>query len=290
MSDTHDAQPGNSGQQQTGGGGGQQSGGDGKGGPWYAAGGLDTESAKWIDDQGYSDMPALVKAARSHQQLARDRNAIKRWDPKAIDKWEGWKELGVTDKPEDYKFDKPTAPDGMTFPEKMFDDFRKDAHALKIPPAMAGALFSKTFGHIIEGIKELEANGAKSAAELDTKLKEEWGGSYEAKKELARRAWKAFGIGLDDSAELEKVIGAARLVKLGHMLGEKIGEDKLVDGKGGGGFGGMSKEQAGAERRRLEGDAAWMKIFSDRSHPLQRDYAAQRQKLINIEAGAGPNG
>src|SRR5262245_9598830 len=205
-------------------GGGQQQtgGGNGAGGePFYASAGLDAEGSKWIADHGYADWKAVVKAGRDHQALARDRNVIRRWDKDNIGAWEGWKELGVTAKVEDYKFEKPKAPEGITFPEKMFDEFRQDAHALKIPPKMAEQLFGKTFGRIIEGIKQLELAGTKSQAELETKLKEEWGGSYEAKKEIARRAWKAFGIGMDDAAELEKVIGASRLVKLGHMLGER---------------------------------------------------------------------
>jgi hypothetical protein len=46
----------------------------------------------------------------------------------------------------------------------------------------------------------------------------------------------------------------------------------------------MSPQAAGAERRRLESDKAWIAIFNDQRHPLNKDYVARREELLRIEA------
>jgi hypothetical protein len=130
----------------------------------------------------------------------------------------------------------------------------------------------------------MESEGIKAREALDKQLRGEWGDKYDAKVELAKRFAVAFGINADDAAELEKIIGAPRLLKFFAAAGEKLGEGNLVTADGLGGTAGMTPAAALAEMRRLEGDAEWVKIFRDARHEQNADYKARYERLAAIAA------
>lgn len=252
--------------------------------PWYEAGdyGFDNDTLSFYKGKNYPDIKTALSSLPIADNLARNRNVMPKPDPAKLNDWEGWKELGWTPDVKDYTVKKPALKEGQVLDEAMFSSFVQDAHGLRIPLPAAQALFEKQFGKAYERIAQMDAAGAGAKAELETKLKAELGDQYDAKVDLSKRAWRAFGIGMDDSAELEKIVGSPGLVKIGIKLAEKLGEDKLVDG---GSSASQTPQSARAQRLALEGDPEWMKVFNDARNPRNKDYVAQRQALIDIEAG-----
>jgi hypothetical protein len=253
------------------------------GAAFYEAWNLDPEHKQFVQDKGFTDPATLVKSAREADRMARERNVIDRPDPKKPQDWKGFSELGYVDDPAKYlaAVEKPQGAD-----EGLFGAFAKAAHGAKIAPWQAKALFASLQAYGDKEIGDLDAAIAGQAKALEAALRQEWPGQkFEVNRDLARRTATALGIGKAESSELEKVIGAPRLVKMMHKLGTMMGEDQLIGGDGGGGFG-MSPVQAGVERRKLEGDPNWMKVLNDPAHPQHGDYAAQRMRLIEIEARA----
>lgn len=138
--------------------------------------------------------------------------------------------LGVPEAPEGYEL---KAPDGL--PEGVWSDeaakgFAAKAHELGLTPAQARGLAEWQAKNVGESMARsgLEPDGRTWEQALQT----EWGASYDANMEIARRAAKEFG----DEAALAKLgdrIGDSALVRMFHKIGVKVGEDVAV-GLGGG--------------------------------------------------------
>jgi hypothetical protein len=233
--------------------------------------------------KNYPDLKTALTSLRHADTIARDRNVLPKPNPEKMAEWEGWETLGWKKDVKDYQVKPPALKDGQVLDQAMFNSFTQDAHELRIPLPAAQALFEKQFGKAYERIAAMDAAGAGAKAELETSLKAKWGDKYDGEVDLSKRAMRAFGVGMDDSAELEKMIGSPRMVELFNGLAKRIGEDKLVDG---GHTGATSPQAARSQRMALEADPAWMKIFQDPSHPQNKNYVAQRQTLLNAEAGA----
>jgi hypothetical protein len=266
-----------------GGGGDKGAGGGGADKPWYEAAdyGFDGDTQKFFQAKNYPDIKTALNSLPQFERIARDRNVISKPNPEKLAEWEGWETLGWKKDIKDYAVKKPALKDGQVLDEAMFSTFVQDAHELRIPLAAAQALFEKQFGKAYERIAAMDAAGAGNKAKLETDLKAEWGDNYDANMERAKKAMKATGLGMDGSAKLEKLIGSPRLAKYFSGLGEKLGEDKLVSGTGGGP---QTPAAARAQRMALEGDPEWVKVFNNPRDPRNKDYVAQRQALIELEA------
>lgn len=83
-------------------------------------------------------------------------------------------------------------------------------------------------------------------------------------------------------AELERVTGSPRLLKMFHAIGSKLGEANLIGADSGGGGGPPdSVATLRAELNRLAGDKDFMQAFKDNRHPQHKDRVAQRQAIID---------
>lgn len=268
------------------GGGGQQQ------GPWYASSdyGFDDDTRKFFEGKNYPDVKTALSSLRHADQVARDRNVLQKPDPAKINEWDGWKDLGWTPEIGDYKVAKPQLKSGQVLDEEMFSSFTKDAHELRIPLAAAQELFNRQFGKAYERIDAATAAGAAARTDLETRLKGDWGDKYDANVELSKRAMRALGVGMDDSAEIERMLGSPRLVKLFHGFAERIGEDNLVTPNS---PSGASEHPATieAELTRFEQDEKNIKIMQDQRNPLYQQTVDQRRKLIQrlavAQAAAG---
>lgn len=271
------------------GGAGGDKGGDNKGGagdPWYQphVATLDKDTLAWLDGKKFSDPVAALKSGALSDKMARERNVISKPDPAKLGEWDGWAALGYEPDAAKYKaaIKAPALPNGQTPDAALLDAFATITHGLKLPAALAQPIYdglNKVIGERLQGI---EAKGATDLAAMQAALDKEWGADKGVNTEIALRAARFLKIGADDLAELEKITGSPRLMKLMHQLGSTALEGKLINDDSGGGARVMTPAAAEAEIRRLEGDAAWLKVFQDPSHPQQKDYAAQRMALFEI--------
>jgi hypothetical protein len=280
-----DAPPG------AGGGGEAAPGGSPGGDPWYQphVGSLDKDTLAYLDGKKFPSMLDALKSGAQSDRMARERNVIARPDPEKLGEWEGWGAMGYDADKAKYaaKIKPPKMPNNAQHDAGLMDAFVGFAHENHVPPAAAEKMFHGMNDFVNARLSELASKGIKDSEVLDADLRKEWGTEYAQNQELARRAFKAFGVGVDDSSELEKVIGSPRLLKLFNAIGKKMGEANLVSSDG---FGAAdtSPATAEAELRRLEGDDNFMKIFRDPRHPQQKDHKAKWMRLVAIAAGEKP--
>ncbi len=275
-----------------GGGGGAAGGGNNGGGggdPWYQPhlASLDKDTTAWLDGKKFGSVTDALKSGALADKMARDRNVIARpADLAKLETWDGWKDLGWLEDAAQYvgKIAAPKMPEGQQHDAEMLQAFVKAAHGQRLPPGVAQSLYHAMSDFINQRVEGFRAEGSRKTADLQTTLDREWGADKEKNTELAKRVVRTFGVNADTLAKLEETLGGAPdLLKFMHAVGARLGEASLIGGQGGGG-GKLSPGAAAAERRRLEGDPSWMKVFTDPRHPQNKDYKARYNELVALEA------
>ena len=196
-----------------------------------------------------------------------------------------WQRLGVPADPKDYSFENVKFEDAeMT--TKFVDTFRASAAKNNIPKAAAEA-FAKDVFDTMQGVAAAET--AATAAFLTgerAKLEAEWGPAdseaFRGNMMIADRAATVLGVSAEEMKGLGEVIGPARASKLMRDLGMKLGEARYVGDPNNPKDGIMTKEDATAKMKLLQGDKAWRdKMFSG-------DAGAKREwaDLLKITTGA----
>lgn len=246
--------------------------------------GFDAAEQQFFAGKNYPDQKTALKSLRQADELARARNVMHKPDPKNPQGWDGFTELGWTPDKSKYVVERPKVADGEAFDEKTFLKVQDAAHEARLAPWQASAIFGTLHKHANESLRDFKAAGAGANKELDNKLRGQWGDKYDGNVELAKRAFSAFKPDSVAAAQMDQVMGSPAMVELFHKIGEALGEDRLVTGDQSG-MGGKTPATAKAERLRLENDPEWKKVFNNPRHPQYQDYVAQRQQLLNIEAG-----
>lgn len=260
-------------------------------GAWYDSPDLDLdpEDRTFLAARNPGDLKTAMRSFRETERLARDRNVLPKPDPTKMGEWPGWTDLGWKSDATDYAkgIKRPQVPHDFQYDANFEATFVQKMHEAKVPQGMAQVALDTVIGYAKDAIAAVDASGARQNADLDKALKAEWGGDYEAKKELSQRAARHLGIGLDDGAELEKIIGSPRMMKIFATIGEQLGEDTLVTPNDGGSSGQMSLSQVQAELDRQASDPDWMKAFEDPRHPRHKEVRGQRDALISKKAKLG---
>jgi hypothetical protein len=250
---------------------------------WYAPLKPDADTLKIITDHGIADINTFGKMFRDTSNLARSRNVWEKPDPKKpLTEWKPLTELGWNPDPAKYALADPKeVKEGIVVDKAVQLMVAKAAHKHGIPLPMAQGLYEELFNGFSEQIAAQAAKRAKDEADLAAGLDKEWGADKPRKTELSRRAMRYLGLGAEDANELEKILGAPKLVRLFNKIGDLIGEDKLVGGDIAGG-GGLPESAAAieAELNRLEADDKFVAALKNERHPQHNDFTAQRAALI----------
>lgn len=136
--------------------------------------------------------------------------------------------------------------------------------------------------------KETETNKV-AEDKVIADLKTVHGGNFDQFVADGQKAFNALGLSADVVSALQKSAGSAAYLTLMSALGKKMGgEARFVDANGGQGNDAnpatMTKEQAQAAVRRLEGDAEFNKKYLDAKHP-EHNQAVERmlalQKVVH---------
>jgi len=153
------------------------------------------------------------------------------------------KALGVPDKPEDYKFEKPKdLPEGLTYQDNVVQWWAQIAHKVGLPENKAKAIFEEynklAIDQYNQQAKELADKVEKENATAQTALKEKWGSEYDKNKEFAVRVVKQFGgetfgqkvieLGLgNEPSFLEFMVSVGKAFKDDTMADLTMGQPKV---------------------------------------------------------------
>jgi len=263
---------------------------------WYdGLPGLTDEHKVFLAGKGYKGAPDLLTGAMLSDKLARDRNVMPRPDPTNLKAWDGWKELGWTETPADYKLKRPRVSDSFEFNNDLEAVMAKLGHDQRIPLPQMQALYDGFVGFAVDSLKAEEtaaAEAQKVAADEDARQKEafrkametKYGSDFNAKMDLASRAMRMLGLTDKEGAALEAVTGSEAFADLFVRIGEKIGEDTLLNMPGTAAGGRKTLHEIDAELSRQAGDPALMKALTDPTHPGHA--AARRERASLLEAKA----
>ncbi|MBI5112875.1 MAG: hypothetical protein HZA68_12980 [Rhodovulum sp.] len=252
--------------------------------PWHASLGLDKDTADWIAGHKFGDLKSALASARHFEKVARDRNVMAKPDPLKPGEWDGWSELGWKPDRKDYVVEPIKPKRGGEADAGLHAAIVDAAHAAKLPLDQTKAVYGAVVGHIDTMLEQVQTSGAKARQDLERDLRTEWGTSYDQNVELARRGAKTLGLGALETAELERITSSPVLLKAFYRLGVMVGEDRLAGLDGGGS---AAPQSAKAELDRLQADEAFMKVLDDPRHPLQAEYKARRNRLIERIASGG---
>lgn len=220
----------------------------GPGGPPTSDPGTASPSGWWdsVGDPGVKswlatkNFPSANEAFTSYRNLenvfSADRAGRTFVRPKDDADAEGWanvaKALGVPDSPAAYQLPVPQGAD---------DGFSKTAaewfHKAGVPPRSANLIANEWNAWVQQQVEAGEASDRAESERQMTALKGEWGAQFDAKRDLAQRAYRnlAESLGLTSTASLERaesVLGAANLVKLFAGIGDLIGEHHFAQSDG----------------------------------------------------------
>jgi hypothetical protein len=248
--------------------------------------GFDDATVRFFDSKNYPDIKTALSSLRHADEHARSRNVIEKPNPEKLQEWNGYSELGWTEDRTKYAVEKPKIADGEKFDDAEFTAFTDIAHKARVAPWQAKAIYDGMHQAANQRLRDIASSGANARRELENKLRTDWGTNFDANKELARRAATFFGKNFTVQ-QIDALIGSPAAMQMFYDIGAAMGEDKLVISQGDSGLEGMTPGAARAERLKLEADPNWMKIFNDPRHSQQKDYVAQRQRLIDIEAKGG---
>lgn len=142
--------------------------------------------------------------------------------------------LGCPAKPEDYKFERPTLPDGMEYDAESEKFFRELAHKEGVSGKALNALYAAYNAQQVKAFQQMQEAADKAKADAATSLKAEWGDGFKTKMVLAERAVLRFGGDALKTELNESALGNhPALAKALAAIGEAMGDDKVLTGGGG---------------------------------------------------------
>lgn len=255
--------------------------------PWYGDLTTNAELKTFAETKAFKDPVAALEAYRNLEKMvgAPADQIIRK--PKDANDVEGIKAyrtaLGVPETADKYEIASPSGPAGADFVKWASATFLEAG----VPKEAAGAIVAKWNEFATAQFADMEQQAQTEFASGMVKLQYQWGGAYNERVELAKRALRTFGpeIGIADIGDagfkaLEKGAGGGvQLIKLLAAIGARTTEDKFVGG--GPQVFTMTKEAADAKIAELRADKAWSTAYLNGDKNKQ----AEMMKLQNISAG-----
>lgn len=203
--------------------------------------------------------------------IPKDQNDTAAWGDLA-------KAIGVPATKDDYKFTEVKLPDGMPADAAQEGKFRELAHKYHLAPWQADGLRKEVLEANAETFTKLTADATENAQKVETDLQKEFGSAWPEKKELAQKVIDKYA---PEAHELSgKILADPAAIRMLIGIGEKFGEDGLIDA--GGGAGRLSPQEARAKINQILGDDKHpYNVDTDPGHKEAVDYMTQ---LYEMEA------
>jgi len=257
--------------------------------PWYAS--IEDPLIRGVAELRKWSSPA--EAVKSYTELEKMKGipgdrilAV----PEKPDDAEGWNKvydrLGRPAKPEDYNLPVPQDFGDPEFAKAAAVKFHGMGFSQKQATDLATWWNEQQLAYITESDRTRQQE-----AEMDLRdLRREWGGAYEEREELAKRAVREFieplGMDADTLTLMEEAIGTANLIKLFAAVGEKLGESRYAESSPGAAANafGLTPDAAKARLAQLMQDKEWgSKVLKNPGGPE----AAEMDRLQRISVSGG---
>lgn len=249
-------------------------GGGGGGGPepkWFAA--LDADTQGFIQAKGLADktpVEAFAEASRQAREAQQyigvpaDR-VLKLPTTDNPDDWKPvWQRLGAQDEAGKYDYSGIKFSDNSDLDAEDVTFYQGLAHKLGLPLSTAQALVREVVARQ-EGEAKREVDSlAARVAEQKANLTTQWAQNFQANEFVAKQAMKAFGLSDEAIAAIENSPNYAATMETWRQIGTRIGEDKFVNGGGGGPRppgAPMTLDEAKSKKTELMADEEWRKRF-----------------------------
>lgn len=199
---------------------------------------------------------------------------------------EGWaavnKALGVPDLADDYKFPELELPEGMTIDEDMQKWFRQAAHKAGMPQRVVDKLYKDYAERQVAQFTNYQKQMDERRGSAEQQLRQEWGKDYDNRLAGAQRLLRTFG-----DEQLVQYMDQSgygndpTLIRLFSNIAGKLGNDVLIEGGSGGGFG-MTPTMAKAEINTKKGDAEFMKKYLNADQIGHKEAVEEMQRLFKL--------
>lgn len=191
----------------------------------------------------YQNLESLIGADRAGRTIVMPK------DDKDVEGTKAFRaKLGVPDSADAYQLPVPQGSDGA---------FAKVAagwmHELGVPLKQAQALTTKWNEYVEKLVNDSIATDKAKSEEAVAGLKKEWGDKFDGNSELGRRFANTLGVTAEELNAIEGAIGTARMLKLFHGGGTRLGEPAPGGGNNGEGkFNATTQQQAQKELADLQ--------------------------------------
>jgi hypothetical protein len=220
----------------------------------------DTELKGWVQNKGFKEPVDVVNSYRHLEKLLGADKAGRtvvlpsKWDdPKEVAPF--YEKLGVPKDPTGYKMPEGADPEMAKWAPSVF-------HEAGLTPRQAEALTTKWNEMVAGRTEAMKAQYEAKIAEEGQALKSEWGAAYDDKMAHAKAAAKALGVKAEVVDKLENALGHGDLMRFFAAIGEKMGEDKVVTGKGATSFdGALTPDAAQQKINQLKQDNEWVRRY-----------------------------
>lgn len=229
-------------------------------------------SVQLFKGKGINDV--LTSHVNAQRMIGGDKVVIPAGKNDTPEAWEAlYSKLGRPAKPDDYKLERPTPPDGLKYNEQGEKAFREFAHSIGLTPKQASGiydLYNKTMIDSYAG--NVEADRA-FRAEAEKALRAEWGNKYDSNVNMAKRVLETFG-GKPEAVTqfVEKFGDDPVAIRVLANLGSVIGEANFVKG--------TSAEYLAAPEKAMK---AAHDIMTNKQNPLNEAYF-NKQHIRHNEA------
>lgn len=218
-------------------------------------------------------------------------------DPEAFDKWSGHKLLGVPDKAEDYKFERPALPEGLKWSEADGDGgvpwdsagekmLRAALLKGKVGQAQADKIMKEIVQERIGGIVASRAARTNEQTMVTANLQKDFGAGLKGALESGKQAMTfiAEKAGIKDGAGAIDAIAAAlgneTAVRFSIQLGKMLGEDTLKGGTTAG-FA-TSPDAAKSQIDAFQADGEKVKALLDKTNLRHKSVNEEWQRLNKL--------
>lgn len=240
----------------------------------------------------HPDVASLAKEHINLQSLIGKKGVIPPGEKDPPEAWDRfYNQLGRPESPDKYDLNGFKPPEGLPWQPEVQSAMLKEMHAAGLSNKQAARVLAKYAE--MQGAQWNDLNGkiGQSVEQNTVALKKDWGAAYDAKVDVANRAF-AFAAG--DQMEAFRQVKLADgtyagdnplFVRMFAKIGEAMSEDTL---KGSGGRRmSMTPDEAKGEIARMEGDKEIAAKMADRNHP---EYGALNAKRNALYASAYPEG